>query len=155
MDDIKGYEGLYQINRQGEIWSISQRKFMKPQKTEDGYLWVKLQKDKICHKGRIHRLLAIQYIDNPDNLPECDHIDRNKMNNSIENLRWVSKQDNMKNKPTYHENMTEDQLEKRKQHNKEVKALWAKNKNMNMTEEQRQEKNRKQQEYRAKKKLNN
>ena len=45
-----------------------------------------------------HRLLAQQFIDNPDNLPEVDHIDRNKQNNTLSNLRWVSRSDNLKNR---------------------------------------------------------
>ena len=45
-----------------------------------------------------HRILARHFIPNPDNLPQVDHIDRNKTNNSIENLRWVSSSDNNRNR---------------------------------------------------------
>ena len=48
-----------------------------------------------------HRILARHFIPNPDNLPCVDHIDRNKTNNSIENLRWVSNSDNNRNKDRY------------------------------------------------------
>lgn len=96
MDDVIGYEGLYKINRQGEVWSCSQRKMMKPQ-LEQGYYWVRLVKDKQKHKGRIHRLLALQYIPNPDNLPEVDHIDRNRSNHDLSNLRWASHRENANN----------------------------------------------------------
>ena len=49
--------------------------------------------------GRLkHRLLAQQFIDNPDNLPEVDHIDRNRNNNSLSNLRWVSRSENCRNR---------------------------------------------------------
>ena len=48
-----------------------------------------------------HRILARHFIPNPDNLPCVDHIDRNKTNNSIENLRWVSSSDNNRNKDRY------------------------------------------------------
>ena len=45
-----------------------------------------------------HRLIAQQFIPNPDNLSEVDHIDRNKLNNSLSNLRWVSRSDNLRNR---------------------------------------------------------
>ena len=47
---------------------------------------------------RLHRILARHFIPNPENLPQVDHIDRIKTNNSIENLRWVSKGENLRNR---------------------------------------------------------
>ena len=46
----------------------------------------------------IHRILARHFIPNPNNLPQVDHIDRDPLNNSIENLRWVSASDNNRNR---------------------------------------------------------
>ena len=89
-DYIKGYENLYKINREGQIWSCKYNKVMEQQTTSDGYKYIHLSKPSFIennivkhnrHKGFIHRLLALQYIDNPDNKPEVDHIDRNKTNN--------------------------------------------------------------------------
>jgi hypothetical protein len=97
MDDLIGYEGFYKINRQGEIWSCSRRMMMKPQ-LEKGYYWVGLiDKNKKRYKGRIHRLLAFQYLPNPDDKTEVDHIDRNRANNDLSNLRWVSHKENANN----------------------------------------------------------
>ena len=45
-----------------------------------------------------HRLIAEQFLPNPNNLPEVDHIDRDKLNNSLNNLRWVSRSDNNRNR---------------------------------------------------------
>ena len=62
-----------------------------------GYVCVKLNREKYLY----HRILARHFIPNPANLPCVDHIDRNKTNNSIENLRWVSISDNNRNKDRY------------------------------------------------------
>jgi len=96
MDYIIGYENLYKINRQGEVWSCIYRKFMKPS-MQEGYVCLNLKREDGRHKARIHRLLALQYIPNPDNLPEVDHIDRNRSNNTLSNLRWTSHRQNMNN----------------------------------------------------------
>ena len=45
-----------------------------------------------------HRLIAQHFIPNPDNLSDVDHIDRNKQNNTLSNLRWVSRSENLKNR---------------------------------------------------------
>ena len=126
---IKGYENLYMINRNGEIKSCGKGIIMKPQETEDGYLWVKLSKyengEKIRQKYRIHRLLALQYLENPDNKPEIDHIDRNKKNNSLDNLRWVSKVENRRNREDIIENLSEEQQKERLNKIREYKKEWA------------------------------
>lgn len=131
---VKDYVNLYKINKNGEIYSCHYKKIMKPQINEDGYLYVNLSKpilggeNIIEHKKYkcfIHRLLGKQYIDNPDNKPEIDHIDRNRSNNCIENLRWVSKVENRRNRPDIIENLTEEQKVERLNKIKEYKRLWA------------------------------
>jgi hypothetical protein len=97
-EDLKEFEGLYKINRNGDIWSCVYNKMMKPFVCEDGYLKIGLKNDNSRFKRSIHRLLAIQYIPNPDNLPEIDHIDRNKSNNNLENLRWATHHTNVRNR---------------------------------------------------------
>ena len=49
-----------------------------------------------------HRIIAKQWIPNPDDLPEVDHINRIKTDNRIENLRWCSKSTNKRNKTSCH-----------------------------------------------------
>lgn len=122
---IKGYENLYKINRNGEIYSCWYKKIMVPQEKEDGYLFITLKKEGIRAKGLIHRLLMKQYIVNTDNHPEVDHIDRNKHNNNIENLRWCSRLTNARNKATYKDNLTPEQLEARKARTRERARIWA------------------------------
>lgn len=122
---IKGYENLYKINRRGEIFSCWYRKTMKPQMTEDGYLWIKLKKEGKDHKAYIHRLLSLQYIENIENLPEVDHIDRDKLNNNLTNLRWVNKTTQNRNKGNYKDNLTPEQLQARQDKTRERARLWA------------------------------
>ena len=95
--DIIGYEGLYQINRNGEIISLMSNKILKG-KYDYGYKRFALSKDKKRKYLTLHRLLAIQFIPNPDNLPEIDHMDRNKLNNDLSNLRWCDCQTNIRNR---------------------------------------------------------
>ena len=62
-----------------------------------GYVNIKLN----ARPYKYHRILAKHFIENPDDLPQVDHIDRNKTNNSIENLRWVSNSENCRNRGQY------------------------------------------------------
>lgn len=94
---IPQYEGLYSIDRSGNVYSHISGKILKPHANHRGYFMVDLYKDGKVKKGIIHRLVAITYIPNPNNLPEIDHIDTNRQNNNVENLRWCSRQENCNN----------------------------------------------------------
>ena len=52
-----------------------------------------------CRKY-VHRIVAELFIPNPDNKPEIDHIDTNKINNRVDNLRWVTRKENLNNEIT-------------------------------------------------------
>ena len=122
---IKGYENLYKINKNGDIYSCWYKKNMTPLVNKDGYKYVCLKKEGKRSKGFIHRLLGKQYLDNPDNKPEIDHIDRNKDNNSLDNLRWVSRVENRRNRADIIENLTEEQKEERQKKIRERARIWA------------------------------
>ena len=64
----------------------------------NGYYIVGLWKEGKDYKKRVHRLIAKMFIKNPDDLPQVDHINHNKTDNRIENLRWVSGRDNDRNR---------------------------------------------------------
>ena len=90
--DVVGYEGLYKINKNGDVWNCKRNKFISVHYDKDGYKIVSLKGSK-----KLHRLLAINFIPNPENLPIIDHIDRIKTNNTLDNLRWTSNSTNQQN----------------------------------------------------------
>ena len=97
-EDLKDYEKLYKINKNGEIWSCYYNKILSLSTDRDGYSRFNLNKDNKQKSVFTHRIVAKQFIPNPDNLPVVDHIDRNRLNNNITNLRWVSLRQNQLNK---------------------------------------------------------
>ena len=96
--DLKDYEKLYKINKKGEIWSCFLKRFLSLCINQDGYYKYTLCKDNIKKYVLAHREVAKQFIPNPNNLPLIDHIDRNRLNNNVDNLRWVSMRQNQLNR---------------------------------------------------------
>ena len=86
--DIPGYEGLYKINKEGVI--IGPRGLTLQPQLMNGYYKVVLYKNNYRTTLGVHRLLALTFIPNPDNLPQVNHKDENKLNNSIDNLEWCT-----------------------------------------------------------------
>ena len=100
--DIEGYEGLYQVSNYGNIKSLSkvvknaygvhrtEDKILKPQTKKDGYLQIQLSKNGKQKHYKVHRLVALTYIANPNNYPCVNHKDENKSNNHVSNLEWCT-----------------------------------------------------------------
>lgn len=99
--DIQGYEGLYQVSNLGEVRSLKYKgrnniKILKGASDKDGYRRVALFDKEKCRKEyRIHRLVAEAFIPNPENKPQVNHIDGNKINNKSDNLEWATQEENM------------------------------------------------------------
>ena len=97
---VKGYEGLYEVSNLGRVKSLNYRRtgkeeIMKVWNDSCGYLLVKLHKDGKCKYYTVHRLVAQTFLENPNNLPEVNHIDENKENNKASNLEWCTARYNM------------------------------------------------------------
>lgn len=93
--DIKGYENLYKVSTLGDIYSLKTKHYLKKQNDKQGYYQVTLSKNGKLKTKRIHRIVAETFINNEFNLPEINHIDKNKHNNRVENLEWCSSKYNM------------------------------------------------------------
>ncbi len=88
----------YEVSNCGRVRNATTGKILKPYLNNNGYYYVSLSKDKKVKKFYIHRLVAAEFIDNLDKKPNVDHIDHDKTNNCINNLRWVSQSQNGMNR---------------------------------------------------------
>ena len=97
------YTGIYQISSKGRVKSLDRidakgnkrkAKILKHKLDKDGYPFIGLTKDYKIKYFKIHRLVALCFIPNPNNLSQVNHIDENKLNNTIGNLEWISHVDN-------------------------------------------------------------
>ena len=91
--DVVGYEGLYQVSRYGNVKNIKTNKVLKIS-THKGYQVLGLRKEDKIIRYFVHRLVAIAFIPNPNNLPEVNHKDENKLNNCVDNLEFCTHKHN-------------------------------------------------------------
>lgn len=94
MKPIKGWESLYSITKTGEVYSHRRSQFLKPRLSMDGYKRVCLCDDKKRYEFRVARLVAEAFIENPDNKPQVNHIDYNRVNDYVDNLEWCTNLEN-------------------------------------------------------------
>lgn len=109
--DIEGFEDIYKISNMGRVKALERdiqhkkgphfnqvyhfrERIMTPTLRGEGYLGVSLSKNNHITAVLIHRLVAKAFIPNPNGLPEVNHIDGDKTNNSVDNLEWCSRKDN-------------------------------------------------------------
>lgn len=99
--EISGHDGLYEIDKFGNVFSVittasRRERKMKPFLNNSGYLRIRLfDKNGKAKAYYIHRLVAEAFIPNPKDLPQVNHKDCNKLNNHFSNLEWCSQKYNI------------------------------------------------------------
>jgi hypothetical protein len=103
---VLGYEGLLEISNQGRMRSLNREvkrglgksimkgKVLSQWKTTTGYWGVKAEMNGKTKHFRIHREVAKAFIPNPENKDEVNHKDHDRLNNSVDNLEWVTRAEN-------------------------------------------------------------
>jgi hypothetical protein len=95
----------YEVSNMGRVRSNYGRyeigKILKSSYVGEGYLRVVLTKNNEHFAFLVHRIVGKTFLENPENLPDIDHINQKKDDNRLENLRWTSKSDNNRNRPLY------------------------------------------------------
>lgn len=103
---IAGYEGIYEVSIGGLVRSVKRKvwnghafvqleeRLLKPNTLSKGYLQVTLYNNRRRKCFQVHRLVASAFIENPDNLPQVNHINGNKKDNRVENLEWCDNSNN-------------------------------------------------------------
>lgn len=97
---IENFEGVYQINTVGNIKSLTKKDKSKnpiimKSFIRGGYFSILLMKETKRKLFYIHRLIALTFINNPENKKYVNHIDGNKLNNKLENLEWCTASENI------------------------------------------------------------
>lgn len=100
--DIEGYEGLYQVSDMGRVKSFPRpgTRTMKPRILKlsiekKGYVKLNLRKNNRVKTVRIHRLVALSFLLNPENKRVVNHVDSDRSNNMLENLEWATQSENI------------------------------------------------------------
>lgn len=100
---VPGYEGLYEVSNMGRVRSLDrwvkgykgtpyfkQGRLLSIHLDHKGYYYVGLVRNAKSVQMKVHRLVAMAFIPNPDNLPMVNHRNECKTNNNVDNLEWCT-----------------------------------------------------------------
>jgi hypothetical protein len=111
----------YEVSTLGNVRNIVTGKVLNPS-VKGGYFHLTLSHNKLSKSVKIHRVVAIAFIENPENKSDVNHKDKNKLNNKLENLEWMTRKENNvhrcqgiviacnKNKPIFRINKDTDEI---------------------------------------------
>ena len=94
---VPGYEELLMVSNYARVFNRLQNKVMRQTVDRQGYLRVAVRMDGKFKHFAVHRLVLLAFVDNPEKKLCADHIDTNKLNNTLENLRWATHKENANN----------------------------------------------------------
>lgn len=100
MKDVKGYEGIYSCDKDGNIYSLPKKtrkgtRVVKPFLSKNnGYLQVDLCKNGETKRFSVHRIIALSFLENKNNKEQVNHINGNKLDNCVVNLEWNTRSEN-------------------------------------------------------------
>ena len=89
------FNGKYAVTSNGEVINTKTNKILKPYVSTNGYAMVSIQDRGEIYNKTIHRLVAQAFLPNPDNLPVVMHLNNNKLDNRVQNLKWGSQKENV------------------------------------------------------------